>query len=73
MRKFNESGRSMGEMFYAPSWGMVGCINSKAAISNADEQGCKECTNRCYDNGTCRLLGDAYDKDANGNCVANES
>ncbi len=49
---------------------MIGCNDTGMANwADADEYSCKQCDERCYDNGTCRLMGTTYGKDANGNCT----
>lgn len=63
----------LSSMFYqsnSPVNHLWGCITSSDK-ANADETSCKACAERCYDNGTCRLMGTTYTKNSDGNCIAN--
>ena len=62
-----------GRMYYKNDGSLWGCGNTKSGHdgTGADEESCVACTNRCYLDGACKLLGTTYTKDKNGHCVAN--
>ncbi len=71
-------------MYYLDSGSLYGCLsspNTGSEASGADELSCKECKNsegvknRCFDannDNTCRLVGNGYARDSEGNCVSTQ-
>ena len=67
----SEAHRCLGTDFYA-NGRMYHCDSRSAQPTGADKVSCINCNERCFDaanNNTCRLLGNTYDRDANGYCV----
>ena len=68
----SEAHKCLTKDFYA-NGRMYYCDSRSAQPSNADEESCKACSERCFDatnnNNTCRLLSSGYGRDAQGNCT----
>ena len=68
----SEAHKCLTKDFYA-NGRMYHCDSRSSQPSNADEESCKACSERCFDatnnSNTCRLLSSGYGKDAQGNCT----